>query len=378
MAIKILHIIKDDVKFFEKIYRSFEQDTRINVDCILVVKKKTEAFKSIPPTDIIKVVEGKQEVKELFKSNSYNYVYFYSLPYEIWWVIDLIPKKSKIIWWSWGYELYEPIRGMKPFLPIQLYHPKTRNKLREGSSILLRLIQKLKILSRPYYNIKRNKILRRVDYFQPVIKEEYDLMSIRFPKLFRAKEFYGRNSWGDPLLIENKKVENVGKSVLLGNSATYTNNHVDVWDTIIESIENNQEIIIPLNYGDMDYARELSGLLKHERMSILNSFISREEYTSMLSRCGFFVLGAMRQQAVGNLLIAIEMGMSIFLYRDSILYKYLKKSGFSINAIEDVDTDSFKRNLSITDIKNNINRLTEEMKRRNAIYENILASGAIL
>lgn len=378
MAIKILHIVKDDVKFFQKVYRSFEQDTRINVDCVLVVKKKTEAFKSIPPTNIIKVVEGKQEVKELFKSNSYNYVYFYSLPYEIWWVIDLIPKKSKIIWWSWGYELYEPIRGMKPFLPIQLYHPKTSNKLRERSSILLRLIQKLKILCRPYYNIKRNKILRRVDYFQPVIKEEYDLMSIRFPKLFRAKEFYGRNSWGDPLLIENKKVENIGKSVLLGNSATYTNNHVDVWDTIIESIENNQEIIIPLNYGDMDYARELSGLLKHERISILNSFISREEYTSMLSRCGFFVLGAMRQQAVGNLLIAIEMGMSIFLYRDSILYKYLKKSGFSINAIEDVGTDSFKRNLSIIDIKNNINRLTEEMKRRNAIYENILASGAIL
>lgn len=164
------------------------------------------------------------------------------MPYELWFLFDYIPKTKIVIWWSWGYELYEPIRGMKPIIPIGLYKTKTEQITRPARSLNFIIARFSKLLLRPYFLRKRNKMLRRIDYYQPVIRSEYIELLKRYPNIFRAKEFYYKDSWLGWTSDIPKSIELANRnSILFGNSASYTNNHIDVWIDIKSKISSEQK-----------------------------------------------------------------------------------------------------------------------------------------
>ena len=47
------------------------------------------------------------------------------------------------------------------------------------------------------------------------------------------------------------------------------------------------------------------------------------------------ILGHLRQQAIGNISMAIAHGVKIYLYKESIIYKDYKSKGYYIYSIED-------------------------------------------
>lgn len=368
--IRFLHIVKDDKKFFESVLRRFEEDNRTENRCVLIVNNRKSAFQSIEPTDKIQVLCGKEMVRKRLAEDNYDAIFFYSLPYELWYVVSMVPPSKKVIWWSWGYELYEPIRGLQPLLPVNLYQGETlllNKKL--NNNLVYRIKRIVKKFTVPYYKHQLKKMLKRIDYHQPVIKEEYDLLRKNYPDLFRAKEFYYPNSWGKINPISHIKAEK--KYILFGNSSSATNNHIDVWKVVSNFINEDQVTYVPLNYGDLRYADLITPLINGGDIRILRSFLPLEEYNNITDHCLCFISGVMRQQAVGNILSCIIKGVKILLYKDSMLYKSLERIGISVYSIEDMNSQTISTSMLQEEYENNIIALNKEIQRRNSIYESV-------
>lgn len=287
-------------------------------------------------------------------------------------LLRIIPKNKIVIWWAWGYDLYCNFFGMKPLIPIDLLKPisdrLSKQNILSFNNIFKEMISNYFI--RFILSFCRKKVLKRIDYFQPVLSFEYHLMQKHF--FFRAKEFYYLNSlcFSSDYDCHRLKCGNI----LFGNSASFTNNHLDVWVYVKNSNIKDRKIIIPLNYGDMSYANEIKKQIKSTENTILflDTFIPSNEYFKLIKECSYAIYGIMRQQAMGNIYYCLNNGIKLFLYKRSLVYKYLKDEGYIVFAIEDIDENSFQIPLTKEEIQNNISISNADSKRRNDIYESFI------
>ena len=118
--------------------------------------------------------------------------------------------------------------------------------------------------------------------------------------------------------------------ILLGNSATPTNQH---WEALLALKESNFEmtsILMPLSYGDEEYANWISSkarTLFGPIVTCLRDFLPLEEYQQHIGRCGMVVMNHSRQQALGNIYWALNSGKRVTLNAQGINYRHLVKQG---------------------------------------------------
>ena len=199
----------------------------------------------------------------------------------------------------------------------------------------------------PYMTIIRRKILARVDYFSPVFPIEYRLMQrIRY---FKAKPFL----FGGPGIVEQLAYSRISspKNILIGNSLTYTNNHMDIFSKIRLYQLDNQKYIIPINYGtayNADYKKfKNKASLPEDRTIWLDDFLPYERYRVLMGSISHAIFGHMRQQSLGNINMCLQRSVKLFLYKDSLIYRQLKEWGYVVYTIEeDLTEKSLKTVLS--------------------------------
>lgn len=364
---RILHITKDD-KFFDGVYKSFETDERLENRAVLEVNQvEGYQYRRIKNVDRIRLVD-RADMKAVLRQGEYDAVFFYSLSMHQYDYFRWIPRDRKIIWWCWGFELYENSEGTTPFIPIRLFQPQTaalRKMLRSDAHGWKHLLKAH--LLRHYRDYRRSMIISRIDYFQPVIPLEYQLM--RNVKGFFAKEFYYPRCFRRK--VDYSVRHSVDGAILLGNSSSETNNHLDVWERVKNNIPYGRRVIIPLNYGYMDYADAICKRIisdKHDLM-FLRDFMPRDEYWSLIDGCSFAVFGVMRQQAMGNIFHCLAKGIKVFLYRDSLVYRFLKEWGYAVYAIEDIDEHCFKMTLTEAELRQNANAFAREAEHVTSVRE---------
>ena len=369
VKIKVLHIVKDE-KFFDPTIQHFEEDDRIINRSVMIVNSPNYTFKFIKKTDKVNLVYGEDDIKKEL-AGDYDVIYFHSLQIILYRLIDYIPANKIVIWWCWGFELYSTINGMKPLIPVELFLPLTRKYLSENTNPRTKLKDLIKERFANYlWAFRRKKVLKRVDYFQPVLPLEYSLLKEN--RYFRANEFYSYKSLDGFCNID---CDSQGKgNILFGNSSSYTSNHLDAWEQIKQYIQPESEVIVPMNYGFVDYADYFTKQASHSnvKVNVLRSFLPIEEYYSLLNSCSYAVFGVLRQQAMGNIYYCIQCGMKVFLYRDSIVYRDMKQSGYIVFAIEDVNADSFRVPLTEKQIVQNRDALRKDADYRNSIYEKVI------
>lgn len=175
-------------------------------------------------------------------------------------------------------------------------------------------------------------LLSRIDYMSTVLPSEYEMLSQLegfhaeyFPFQYAFKDDF---SYGD-------MYDNADK-ILLGNSATETNNHLDII-ALLNKRNIKNECILPCSYGSSEYLQKLKQSLlgHHKNLRIIENFLPQAEYATLLCSCRVGIFGHLRQQAVGNILICMLHGSKVYLYRDSIAYKYFSKAGYYVYTIED-------------------------------------------
>lgn len=341
---KLLHIVPDDI-FIDCTIDLFDNIDVLN-RYVCLVDSDNYLFKCIRNTSKVECVKT-DSVESLWNDPSVDLFCFHTLDYSKYQYVLSIPATKKILWLSWGYDLYEKYENCPPVLNISCFNSLTRSFLNYKSwktcvKLGVRFVAQLRTnLQRLYktYNegCKANQmqkhVLQRIDYISTVLPSEYEML--RKNTSTKAQYFpfqYASNRAKSDLPQMAKNAD----CVLLGNSATPTNNHLDIL-SILEKRGITNAIKMPMSYGDKYYADYVKGVVANSKLNvdIITDFMERAEYISFLTHCKALVLGCMRQQALGNITLMLSQGSKVFLYKDSVNYKFLHKEGFVVFTIED-------------------------------------------
>jgi len=333
----ILHLALDE-KFIDMAYAQFER-AFLGGNSWLIVTNNNDMRYVKSPVDICR---GKQIADRVMRSGS-NAVVFHSLSASFLTVLDNIPANVKVAWIGWGYDYYS--RMLMQAFPQGLLLPKTINlKQDELKSNLLQLKRIYgfgrRAVSRLLGYSKKfdAKSLDKVDYFLPVIDEEYELAR-SLNHGFNAKYLpwnYGtvEDDWGGVTDFEK-----MGDDLLVGNSASYENNHVDLFEYIAEHyVLGKRKAVVPLSYGSDAYRAKVLDAGKYylgDNFMPLLDFMDKQSYNDLLGRCGYVFMGHLRQQALGNICIMMLKGARIHLHSQNPLFRWFSKRGAVVNTWDD-------------------------------------------
>lgn len=170
------------------------------------------------------------------------------------------------------------------------------------------------------------------------------------------------------------KLQNSGRNIIwLGNSATPTNNHLEVFQYLNRFKEDEWELYVPLSYGQSWYAEYISqtgtGLFNSKFKPLLD-FIPLQSYLALLNDIDIVIMNHHRSQAGANIFCMIYMGKKVYLSKYSTIFNLMVRNGIKVyptESIEYISFDEFTSILSIDEQKENAKRLYNlfsEEKRR--------------
>lgn len=361
---KIVHFVLDD-KFIIPEMNIFDSLTDYDNEYILIKNLPFQHRLYLKERDKIREMSRWSVKKRICKSDYADVIILhslFSLPLDL---FKSIHSETKVIWLAWGYDLYHGKYGMEPLINICSLYDVYTNKYVESQESQPKLPALMKVRLRefisemlwPATDSILNCALQRIDYFGGY-PGEYDF--IKLNNHFRAENV----DYSYPLisnLYSKDNIENLSDSVsgniLVGNSATETNNHIDVFVKLENIVSADRKIIVPLSYGSSSYREYV--ILKGreffvEQFEPLVDFMPLVEYQSLIQSCSVAIFGHNRQQAVGNVIMSLWNGSKVFLSQNSLIYKYLKSIGLSVFSIQkDLTKEEISTSLSKAQILNN-------------------------
>ena len=115
-----------------------------------------------------------------------------------------------------------------------------------------------------------------------------------------------------------------GPDVLLGNSATASNNHLDALDWLRSARRQRQADRAFVLWRRRIWPRgaALGRERFGERLDALTGWMALADYDNSIRRCGFVVMNHRRQQAVGDVTSALYKGATVYLRRENPLFDF--------------------------------------------------------
>lgn len=172
-------------------------------------------------------------------------------------------------------------------------------------------------------------------------------------------------------IIKKESLKISGSDILLGNSASATNNHLEAFDLLSEFDLKDRKIVTPLSYGCHKYARAIKSKGTKQfgdRFVPLTSFLPIEEYNQLMSNCGIVIMNHYRPQAVGNIIAALYMGCKVFLNETNI-YQYFDDMGCHIFSI----TRDFKKDKDVFQLLSD-----EQIAHNRIVLKNTLGTSVLV
>lgn len=355
-----LHCVPDD-KFIDGLIEVMDYTSNAKVkNKFICISEHEFTYKYIKKKERVKCITSSQLLSYI-AHGEFNVIFLhslYSIPLN---AIITIPEEIKIVWLAWGYDLYCKPTMCSPFIKVSLYHKKTCKALKRTSckEALYEGYRYGKYL----FNRKRiQRIVNRIDYFSGVIPAEYHLMS-RLP-YFKAQEVVF-NYFKLDAIISRKNLDTfspIGRNILVGNSADPSNNHLDAFELLRHLNLEGKKIYVPLSYGG---TADYRGRVKKEgekywgkNFIALETFLPYEEYCRIIASCGSVIMFHERQQALGNISVALWNGCSVFLSETSEVFKMYKAMGIPLFSLQsDLVDDNLQQVFSREEIMHTRERL---------------------
>lgn len=362
---KVLHFATDSV-FLDGVIAVW--DKCVECDCRYIVRKNRHnrgGLKKIKSkrAELLTI----REIKKILFINiqSYDIIILhnlYSLPY---YITLMIPQPKAVVWFLWGADIYENSYPAKPLVKINdLLGKETLKLYRKKQGELRNRLQKIlfklyaRFLKHDTYT-KFKLAVSRINYCAGVIPLEYDeLCKCDF---FKAKQVFNEYI-PYPCPFEEDKVSELRErtesmDIVVGNSGSFTNNHLEAFNILKKLHIKDRKIIVPLSYGDPYYTKSI---LKKGHQYFGKSFLPLikfmllSDYQKVLSSCSFAVYAVERQQATCNICLALWDGKKVFLSENTLVYIYLKKLGIKLFSIQsELNEKEINTRLDYKDIVNN-------------------------
>lgn len=339
---KIYHIHTDPKFINDSLHFDFEDynNTIVYVgDSVDVKNQTTFPFICIPNT--LNVVT---KISKICKDA--QMIVLYDLSTEKIALANKLPKNIKILWRFFGHELYS--RKQKDFLSDNslelLKQQKTSlfNKVRNLFSFKFKRLAR-QVVFKDNYNFEQ--AIKRIDIFLCLFEEEFKILKTIFKGL---PEFVQIPIFKTEIKLELLDHTNNKNKLIIGNSRNVYNNHID----ILEITQNHKtlNLVLPFNYGSKSlYSRKVEEIALSQNVKVIKDFMPYDAYAILLKDSAAFILNSYRQMAVGNVLIAIESGMKLYINKKNIVYKVLKDHHFHVFTIEDFKHDISLKNLHLSE-----------------------------
>lgn len=278
--------------------------------------------------------------------DSYDKIVIHYLSYDAARFVNSI-RHNAIYWIEWGADLYNGFLSRRGF---KLYNEEQiviRSKYPYLSTKLYRLFHFL------YTNKQfkeRYQAVKKIRYFVPdSMYDEYPLFLKYYPEfshLVYKEFFYYPIDYVLGDLYRCSKVE--GNNILIGNSCSYTNNHPYVFD-LLYNRGVDDHIMVPLSYGGGEKYKQVvinSGKrLFGDKFHPIIDYMSLDAYNRLLLSCNSFIFGSLRQEAVGNILVALYIGGRVFLQAGNPLLHFYKSLGLIIFSFDDIEKSVLSKKL---------------------------------
>lgn len=348
----ILHLVHDE-KIINRLMSSFEEALP-NKNLFVCFTNKP--LKYVEKRENVLIYNRKAQIDaKIFADVNCVLIHYLSLK-KILFIEKYIKEKVKCYWFVWGTDIYNKLLAPRG---CPVYYEK---KYLSKTMRLLLLLGKFHIYdyrSRRILNFIRKQIDSIVsccDY--PLLKTYLDKnnKSELIPDFF----YYPIEQILDSgLLNEYAK----GNNILLGNSASITNNHLYAFSYLSSVDIGDRRIVAPLNYTiNTKYVDKVISegnmIFGKERFNPLREFLPLQEYNKLMLSAEICIYSSWRQEAMGNITIALYLGAKVFMSNKSPLYKWFKDVGAIIFELETMTNDSlsslsleekeFNRNLMLS------------------------------
>ncbi|MBB1368463.1 TDP-N-acetylfucosamine:lipid II N-acetylfucosaminyltransferase [Pseudoalteromonas sp. SR44-5] len=313
---RILHVCSDE-KFIDYAISNFKNIGYVENDFVVITNN--ESLKYIKDRDV--VIKSRQSFLKdilLYRLRTYDAVVFHSMNELFKLFLKFIPKRIKVCWIGFGFDYY---------IYSSLIKEKNKKSIKN-------------FIKKEIFDLDAS--YKKIDYFCPVLESEFESVALQLK--LNAK-YIDWNYGSSDKIVEKLKADYVnGDSILLGNSASETNNHIEIIDGLVKANE-KREVVIPLSYGDNNYAEMIISKLSTTSLNytILRDFLTQEEYFNILKRCSFVIMNHKRQQAAGNILIMLSLGAKVFLDKENPLYDYFKCLGFKVFNKDNFNCDNMSK-----------------------------------
>jgi len=353
---KVLHILRDSNIFISVVKELFENQKTISNDYFVEQLNRKS---------------NKVEIKNNNKYIRFNYLFNKKIRAEIinYDIIilhllsrnkaKLIAKsntKAKIIWAVWGGDIYNFIPDIKK----HLLEPKTKLLEKKDKTIRTKtknILSKIHLYKDTFYWQK--KAIEKITYIAPVIYDDYELIK----KYYNATQLkfidFSYGNLEETLLTGISESKTLGNNILLGNSASYTNNHIEAIDIFAKIKLKDRKIITPLSYGGVklkNYVIDYGSSKLKNNFYALETFMNLEDYHKLLTSCGYVIMNHKRQEGLGNIIFMMYLGAKIFLNKANPTHNYFKRLGAYIFLIDEIIEKKEKAFVPLTQEQINKNR----------------------
>ena len=299
--------------------------------------------------------------------NSADIVVLWDLNHVKCYIANRVDKNVKIFWRFFGLELYSK-------LPEYVFTKRTIEILNQNI-FLNSDFNLLKSLKHSISQIKDllfsskdefDLALNRINYFLGLSDYEYFDLKLKWPNLPEFVQIpYSKLSFNEEIGIK----ENV---IIVGNNRSAYNNHLDILELIkCTDARTDFRFQLLFNYGQIDkYTSAVKHLaLQIKEVSVIEEFLSYQEFVAMYSKISAFVLNGHRQMAMANIFQALSNSVKLYLNEKNVIFSWLKKEGFLIFSIDDFRADIESKNLKLTDEEVEKNKLCFESFRQRYTVE---------
>lgn len=330
----IVHIASDE-KFIDMAFREFEAvASGINR---LVILGKARPLQHVKSKEAC--FHSMDSAKSLIQSDECAAVVFHSIGDAT--LLASIPGGKKAIWLGWGADYYDRLLARaypEGLLLKQSKALKTQLRLRKSARVFAQKLKAAMLMMLGKKQRYRHDLLKRVDVFSPVLDIEYRMACELNPWFKPQYVTWNYGTVEDDLLPGIDEDAPLGPDILVGNSASVENNHLEAFALLKKYVDlRGRKIIVPLSYGDELYKRKIISIGRKifgDQFVPLTAFMPKDQYMAILQDCGHVFMNHLRQQALGNICIMMLKGAKIYLNQANPLHRWLIDKGAVIQSID--------------------------------------------
>lgn len=271
-------------------------------------------------------------------------------------IVLALPNNIKVGWRFFGFELYDKRKYL--FLSNKTKKIFSNNL----KSILKFYKKKFEVIAEtdifPKLGIKSPFIdaVERINFILCICEDEFNLLqnlysSISIPSFVKIPIISLQNITNDDIPIKKSNM------IILGNSRSFYNNHIDLLDNIRNSSSNYGTFKMLFSYGDEDlYTKKIREVAStSSNIEIIEDFMEMNEFYKLYKSSKAFIHNGYRQMAMGNIFAALNSGVKVYLTDQNVLKEWFLKNDILIFSIKNF----------IRDYENNDIELTQEQIANN-------------